>query len=154
VIEKLLIDSHCRIAIILICIELLRLTGHLTKEVEMRYSTLIGILACVVIVLCTALSVGQEVPLELDKESAAELALTYVDSLATYLGQGVVYILNLITGDRVSEELEAPIGYLTFITLVLVLFGLIDFARKIIWIGIIVGWGLLIVRIILDALGA
>jgi len=120
----------------------------------MRYSTLIGILACVVIVLCTALSVGQEVPLELDKESAAELALTYVDSLATYLGQGVVYILNLITGDRVSEELEAPIGYLTFITLVLVLFGLIDFARKIIWIGIIVGWGLLIVRIILDALGA
>jgi len=85
-------------------------------------------------------------------ESAVNQALTFIDSVATYLGQGVLYILNLITDDRVSDDLQMPIGYLAFITLVLLFFGLLDFARKIIWIGIIVGWALLIVRIILDAL--
>jgi hypothetical protein len=84
--------------------------------------------------------------------SAGELALTYIDSVATYIGEGIVYILNLITGDRVSHDLEKPIGYLGFITGILLLFALLDVARKIIWIGIIVGWALLIVRIVLDAL--
>ena len=84
--------------------------------------------------------------------SAVDQALTYIDSVATYLGQGVLYILNLITNDRVSADLEKPIGYLALITLLLLLFGLLDFARRIIWIGIVVGWVLLVVRIVLDAL--
>ncbi len=84
--------------------------------------------------------------------TAIEQALTYIDSVATYLGQGIIYILNLITNDRVSADLEKPIGYLSLITLLLLLFGLLDFARRIIWIGIIVGWVLLVVRIVLDAL--
>ena len=91
-------------------------------------------------------------PIQEATESAVNQALTYIDSVATYLGQGVLYLLNLITDDRVSDDLEKPIGYLAFITLILLLFGLLDFARKIIWIGIIVGWVLLIVRVILDAL--
>jgi hypothetical protein len=91
-------------------------------------------------------------PVQEAAETAVNQALTYIDSVATYLGQGVLYILNLITDDRVSTDLQKPIGYLAFITLILLLFGLLDFARRIIWIGIIVGWVLLIVRIILDAL--
>jgi hypothetical protein len=91
-------------------------------------------------------------PIQEAAESAVNQALTFIDSVATYLGQGVLYILNLITDDRVSTDLQKPIGYLAFITLILLLFGLLDFARRIIWIGIIVGWVLLIVRIILDAL--
>lgn len=85
-------------------------------------------------------------------DTAIDQILTFIDSASTYLGQGVIYLLNLITGDRVSSTLEKPIGYLAFITLILLLFGLLDFARRIIWIGIIVGWVLLVVRIILDAL--
>jgi hypothetical protein len=85
-------------------------------------------------------------------ETAIDQVLTFIDSASTYLGQGVIYLLNLITGDRVSSTLEKPIGYLAFITVILLLFGLLDFARRIIWIGIIVGWVLLVVRIILDAL--
>ncbi len=84
--------------------------------------------------------------------SAIDQALTFIDSASTYLGRGVLYVLNVITDNRVSPDLTKPIGYLTFITVVLLLFGLLDFARKIIWVGIIVGWVLLIVRIILDAL--
>jgi hypothetical protein len=91
-------------------------------------------------------------PVQETAESTIDQALTYIDSIASYLGQGVLYILNLVTGDRLSDTLQKPIGYLTFITLLLVLFGLLDVARKIIWIGIVVGWALLIVRIILDAL--
>jgi len=98
-------------------------------------------------------AVGQEAETFQEKAaSAGELALTYIDSTATYIGQGIVYILNLITGDRVSRGLEKPVGYLGFITGILLLFALLDVARKIIWIGIIVGWALLIVRIVLDAL--
>lgn len=84
--------------------------------------------------------------------SALDQILTFVDSASNYLGQGVVYLLNLVTGDRVSSDLEKPIGYLALITVILILFGLIDVARRIIWIGIIVGWALLVVRVILDAL--
>ena len=85
-------------------------------------------------------------------ESAVNQALTFIDSAANYLGQGVLYLLNLITDDRVSSDLQKPIGYLALITLILLLFGVLDFARKIIWVGIIVGWALLIVRVVLDAL--
>jgi len=91
-------------------------------------------------------------PVERAAGSAVDQALTYIDSVATYLGQGVLYILNLITNDRVSADLEKPIGYLALITFLLLLFGLLDSARRIIWIGIIVGWVLLVVRIVLDAL--
>ena len=94
------------------------------------------------------------VPVEVQESagSAIDQALTFIDSAANYLGQGVLYLLNLITDNRVSRELQKPIGYLALITLILLLFGILDFARKIIWVGIIVGWALLIVRVVLDAL--
>ena len=120
-----------------------------------RYGVFIGVMALVAMVTIAAF--GQDAPLVSEQvqeaaASALDQGLTYIDSVATYLGQGVLYIINLITDDRVSSELEKPIGYLALITLILILFGLLDFARRIIWIGIIVGWVLLVVRIILDAL--
>lgn len=117
---------------------------------------LIAIVCCVPLVafgqqVDTGFTQGAQTVQEVT-QTAANQALTYIDSVANYLGQGVLYLLNLITNDRVSVDLEKPIGYLALITLILLVFGLLDFARKIIWIGIIVGWVLLIVRIILDAL--
>jgi len=110
-----------------------------------------GVVALVIVISLGSYSQEGSVPEEA-MESVGELALTYIDSAATYLGQGIVYILNLITGDRVSTDLEKPVGYLALITGLLLVFGIIEFARKIIWIGIIIGWGLLIIRIVLDAL--
>jgi len=117
-------------------------------------SRIVIVLSVAALVLGIGLcAVGQETEaLRETATSAGELALTYIDSTATYIGQGIVYILNLITGDRVSHDLEKPVGYLGLITGILLLFALLDAARKIIWIGIIVGWALLIVRIVLDAL--
>ena len=112
--------------------------------------------AVILLALVAAPLVAQDVsvPVEVQEgaESAVNQALTFIDSAANYLGQGVLYLLNLITDDRVSDDLQKPIGYLALITLILLLFGVLDFARKIIWVGIIVGWALLIVRVVLDAL--
>ena len=120
-----------------------------------RYGVFVGVMAMVLIV--SIATFGQDAPsvsaqVQETAASALDQGLTYIDSAAKYLGQGVLYILNLITDDRVSSDLEKPIGYLALITLILILFGLLDFMRRVIWIGIIVGWVLLIVRIILDAL--
>jgi len=120
----------------------------------MLNSRVVIVLTVAILVLGIAsCAVGQEAEaLRETATSAGELALTYIDSTATYIGQGIVYILNLITGNRVSRDLEKPVGYLGLITGILLLFALLDAARKIIWVGIIVGWALLIARIILDAL--
>ncbi len=116
-----------------------------------------GIMLLAVLLLSvTFVGLGQNtaVPgkLPASAESAGQQALTYIDSIATYLGQGVIYLLNLVTNNRVSTDLQQTIGYLALITLVLLLFGLLDAARKVIWVGILVGWVLLIIRIVLDAL--
>jgi hypothetical protein len=115
----------------------------------------VGVMLSIAIVIGAICVVGcsQEIPTPEDAvDTAGELALTYIDSAATYLGQGIIYILNLITGDRVSTDLEKPVGYLGLITALLLVFGIVEVARKVIWIGVIVGWVLLIVRIVLDAL--
>ena len=65
-------------------------------------------------------------------KSVFDQVLTFVDSVSSYLGQGMLYIVNLITNNRVSPDLEKPLGYMAFITVLLLLFGLIEFARKII----------------------
>ena len=120
----------------------------------MLNSRVVIVLTAAILVLGIAsCAVGQDTEaLRETATSAGELALTYIDSTATYIGQGIVYILNLITGDRISHDLEKPVGYLGLITGILLLFALLDAARKIIWVGIIVGWALLIARIVLDAL--
>jgi len=115
----------------------------------MMVATLVAML--ITMVACFAFA-QDAAPIAETAASAGELALTYIDSTATYIGQGIVYVLNLITGDRVSRNLEKPIGYLGLITGILLLFALLDAARRIIWIGIIVGWALLVARIVLDAL--
>ncbi len=112
------------------------------------------LVACVLSVSFVGLAQNTAAPgkLPASVESAGQQALTYIDSIATYLGQGVIYLLNLVTNNRVSTDLQQTIGYLALITLVLLLFGLLDAARKVIWVGILVGWVLLIIRIVLDAL--
>lgn len=95
-------------------------------------------------------AVGQETA---TKELGNQL-LTFIQSVAELIGEGVVWLLNLILPENrvVERDLVQPVGYLGLITIILLLFGIIEAARKVIWIVVAVGWVLLLVRIILDAL--
>lgn len=87
-------------------------------------------------------------------QSVGDQLLTFIQSAAELLGEGIVRLLNLVLPrDRaVGPDLVQPLGYLGLITAVLLLFGILEAARKVIWIVVIVGWVLLLVRIVLDAL--
>ena len=75
----------------------------------------------------------------------------FIYSIAHYIGLGIVkliqYILPML---KEIETLADPIGFLTILTLFIII---VSVARKIAWIVIIVGWILIIIRIVLMILG-
>ncbi|QAA77253.1 MAG: hypothetical protein BIP78_1487 [Candidatus Bipolaricaulis sibiricus] len=93
---------------------------------------------------------------DVDARNIGDQLLTFIQSTAELVGRGVVWLINLVLpADRaVGPDLVQPLGYLGLITILLLLFGIIEAARKVIWIVVIVGWVLLLVRIVLDALRA
>lgn len=71
--------------------------------------------------------------------------LTYLYSIAHYVGMFVVYLLGrVLPTARVPGDLVDPIGYLALLTAFLIL---VQVAKKIAWILVIVAWVLIIVRI-------
>ena len=89
-------------------------------------------------------------------EDLGDQILSFIQSAADLLGQGLVRLINLIlpAGHEVSDSLATPLGYLGLLTLILFLFGVLEAARKVIWIVVGVGWVLMLVRIVLEALGS
>ena len=89
-------------------------------------------------------------------EDLGDQILSFIQSAADLLGQGLVRLVNLIlpAGHEVSDSLATPLGYLGLLTLILFLFGVLEAARKVIWIVVGVGWVLMLVRIVLEALGS
>jgi hypothetical protein len=87
--------------------------------------------------------------------SAWQALLTFIQSAAALLGQGLVKLCNLLlpAGRSLGEDMVLPLGYLGLLTAVLLLFDLIAAARRVIWIVVGIGWLLLILRIVLWALG-
>lgn len=88
-------------------------------------------------------------------EDIGDQILSFIQSAADLLGQGLVRLINLIlpAGHEVSGSLATPLGYLGLLTIILFLFGILEAARKVIWIIVGVGWVLMLVRIVLEALG-
>ena len=89
-------------------------------------------------------------------ENIGDQILSFIQSAADLFGQGLVRLVNLIlpAGHEVSSDLATPLGYLGLLTLILFLFGILEAARKVIWIVVGVGWVLMLVRIVLEALGS
>lgn len=84
-------------------------------------------------------------------DSVLDKLLTFIDSAAEIIGKGLVRLVDMVAGVNVSE-LEKPLGYLGVLTASLIVFGAIKAAQKIIWLILLLGWGLIIVRIVLEAL--
>jgi hypothetical protein len=79
-------------------------------------------------------------------------ALTFLSTIAHWLGQLIVGIVNRIVPDLISEGLIDPIGYLALLTIVLVLIGVFEALKRAFYWIVGLGWLLIIVRIILDKL--
>ncbi len=91
---------------------------------------------------------------EMTTRGVGDQLLSFIQSAAELLGTGLVRLINLVLpeGREIGTDLVQPLGYLALITVILLLFGIIEAARKVIWIVVAVGWVLLLVRVVLDAL--
>jgi hypothetical protein len=77
--------------------------------------------------------------------------LTYLYSIAHYVGMFVVYLLGrVLPAARVPADLVDPIGYLALLTAFLIL---VQVAKKIAWILVVVAWVLIIMRIAMGLFG-
>jgi hypothetical protein len=77
--------------------------------------------------------------------------LTFLYSIAHYVGMLVVYLLGqILPTAKVPTDLVDPFGYLALLTAFLIL---VQVAKKIAWIIVLAGWALLLVRIVLGMFG-
>ncbi len=77
--------------------------------------------------------------------------LTFLYSLAHYVGMLVVYLLGrVLPAARVPTDLVDPIGYLAILTVFLVL---VQVAKKVAWIVVVTGWVLIAIRLFLGVAG-
>lgn len=77
-------------------------------------------------------------------------ALTFIYTIAHWLGQLIVGLVNSLLPALISEDLVDPIGYLALLTIVLVLIGIFEVLRKAMYWIVGLGWLLIVVRIIVD----
>jgi hypothetical protein len=77
--------------------------------------------------------------------------LTFLYSIAHYVGMLVVYLLGrILPTARVPFDLIDPIGYLALLTAFLIL---VQVAKKLAWIIVLIGWILILVRISIGLFG-
>lgn len=79
-------------------------------------------------------------------------ALTFLYTIAHWLGQAIVRLVNALVPALISEELIDPIGYLALLTIAIVLIGVFEALRRAAYWVVGLGWLLIVVRIILDKL--
>jgi hypothetical protein len=85
------------------------------------------------------------------RETLGSQLLSFIDSAAYLIGSALAWLIGLVLPGSVNPSLVKPLGYLGLITLLLLLFNLLEAARKLIWLLVVVGWVLMIARILLEA---
>lgn len=88
----------------------------------------------------------------LTDQSWIDQTLTFIYTLARWLGELIVSLVNTIVPQLVSADLIDPIGYLALLTIVVVLVSVFEALRKLAGVIIGLGWLLIILRIVLDKL--
>lgn len=117
----------------------------------MRRLYVIGLSIVFLISLPRVLALAQEeVPPFEEYRDVGGRILEFLYSIAHYIGIGFVKIINLIIpGVPMLEELTDPIGVLALLTIFLVV---AQIARKLTWIVVVVGWVLIVARIVIVAI--
>ncbi len=77
--------------------------------------------------------------------------LTFLYSIAHYVGMLVIYLLGrILPAAKVPTDLVDPIGYLALLTAFLII---VQVAKKLTWVIVAIGWALILVRILLGLFG-
>jgi hypothetical protein len=76
--------------------------------------------------------------------------LIFLYSLAHWAGQLIANLVEWVSGYALPMEIIDPLGVLILLTAFLVL---VEVAKRLAWIIVIVGWILILIRIVLEALG-
>ncbi|NOX44202.1 MAG: hypothetical protein GXO72_00470 [Caldiserica bacterium] len=84
-------------------------------------------------------------------DSLGTQLLAFIDSAAYLIGSALAWLIGLVLPGTVDPSLVKPLGYLGLLTLLLLLFSLLEAARKLIWLVVIVGWVLMVARILIEA---
>ena len=85
-----------------------------------------------------------------DAREIGDRLLTFIYSLGHLIGQGIVQLVQAILPEvPIPSELIDPIGLLAILTIFL---AIAVIAKKLVWIVVIVGWVLVLVRITMVAL--
>lgn len=77
--------------------------------------------------------------------------LTFIQTIAEYIGKALVGIIDQVANVEL-DELQVPLGYLGVLTLFLGALTIVSAAKKVLWFVLIMGWGLIIVRIVTEIL--
>jgi len=80
-------------------------------------------------------------------EGFVDQVLAFIYTSAHWLGGIIVNLLERIVPLQNPENLVDPIGYLALLTIFLIV---AEVAKKITWLVVIVGWILIVVRIIME----
>ncbi|MFW6111795.1 MAG: hypothetical protein ACOC7Z_02120 [Candidatus Bipolaricaulota bacterium] len=75
--------------------------------------------------------------------------LTFFQTLAEYIGKGLVSLIDQVANVKLNQ-LEEPLGYLGVLTIFLGVLSMISAAKKVLWFIVMLGWGLIIVRIVME----
>lgn len=73
--------------------------------------------------------------------------LTFLYTIANWAGKLVAQLVQLIVGYALPDDLIDPLGFLILLTLFL---AVAEVAKRLAWLVVIVGWALIVVRILVE----
>jgi hypothetical protein len=78
-------------------------------------------------------------------------ALTFLYTIAHWAGELISQLVELIVGYALPTDLIDPLGFLILLTLFL---AVAEVAKRIAWLVVVVGWALIVVRIVIEVLSS
>jgi hypothetical protein len=83
-------------------------------------------------------------------ENILEKLLTFIYTLGHWLGEKIVELIQYISGIKLGQEIVDAIGMLVILTIFL---AIAEVAKKAIWVVVVIGWVLIIIRILMIMIG-
>lgn len=109
------------------------------------------VLLGLIIVGAPALTQGGDNGSVVDSDDWIGKILTFFQTIAEYIGKGLVSLIDQVA-DVELDELAEPLGYLGVLTIFLGALSMVAAAKRVLWFIVMLGWGLIVVRIVMEIL--